>query len=405
MKLTIPVNWAEDYFDKIDFSATEEIYGKLDVDVIGGGRPSLIMPKVNKKTVAEFVDEAHRRGLKFNYLMNGTCFDNLEMSKSGQKKLRKQLDWLSGIGVDAITVSLPMVHDIIKRNYPDLATSVSIQVGINCFEKARYWEDMGADKLNISYTDINKDFKEIRLIRKKVNCKIQTIANLICRNRCPHVTLHGNFNAHGSQCNHVMKNFVFDYYFFSCTEQLLSDPVEILKSAFIRPEDIHFYEEAGVDNMKLVERSMTTDALALIVKAYTERSYDGNMMDLVHGLSKYLIYNEGGYYRKAVKYLFQPSKVNVFKVKKLMDHLSMLRGDAEFNESFNLYIDNKKLDGFMDFFYRGHCSRDCDSCSYCDKAAEKAVHYLVPEEAHRKSIDALHDTRDIMVDGQIFGIS
>ena len=49
MKLTIPVNWEDDYFDKIDFSATEEIYGKLNVGLIGGGRPALTMPEVKKK--------------------------------------------------------------------------------------------------------------------------------------------------------------------------------------------------------------------------------------------------------------------------------------------------------------------------------------------------------------------
>ena len=48
MKLTIPVNWEDDYFDKIDFSMTEEIYGKLNIGLIGGGRPALTMPEVKK---------------------------------------------------------------------------------------------------------------------------------------------------------------------------------------------------------------------------------------------------------------------------------------------------------------------------------------------------------------------
>lgn len=77
MKLNIPCNWEEDYFEKIDFSATEEIYGKLNVGLIVDGRPSLTLPEVKKEKVKKFVDEAHRRKLKFNYLMNGTCFDNL----------------------------------------------------------------------------------------------------------------------------------------------------------------------------------------------------------------------------------------------------------------------------------------------------------------------------------------
>ena len=58
---------------------------------------------------------------------------------------------------------------------------------------------------------------------------------------------------------------------------------------------------------------MTTEALALIVKAYTERSYDGNMMDLIHGLSKYIIYNKDKYYWKGLKYLLQPTKINILK--------------------------------------------------------------------------------------------
>ena len=402
MKLTIPVNWEDDYFEKIDFSQTEEIYGKLNVGLIGGGRPSLTLPEVKKGKVKEFVDEAHKRGLKFNYLMNGTCFDNLEITKTGYRDIRKTLDWLADINVDGISVSLPMVMEIIKKNYPQFSISASVQVRIDGFEKARYWQELGADKINISYVDINKDFDEIRKIKEKTTCKIQTIANLMCMNKCPMVTLHANYNAHASQKNHVNDNFSFDYYLFSCAEKLLSRPVEILKSAFIRPEDIHYYEEAGVDNIKLVERSMTTDALARIVKAYTVRSYDGNMMDLIHGLSKYIIYNKDKYYLKGLKYLLQPSKINIFKAHKLVNQLSALRNEKEFNKSFDLYIDNKKLDGFMEFFHKGHCKRDCTECNYCDKFAEKAISYLVPIEQHEKAMESLRQTKSMMIKGDLY---
>lgn len=402
MKLTIPCNWEEDYFDKIDFSETEEIYGKLNVDLIGGGRPALTMPHVAKSKVKHFVEEIHRREMKFNYLINGTCFDNMEISRKGYRQIRKQLDWLSEIKVDSITVSLPMILEIIKKYYPNFTTSVSVQVIIDCAEKAKYWEDLGADKLNISYVDLNKDFDEIRRIRKKTKCKLQTIANLKCRNRCPHVTLHGNYNAHTSQKNHAMNNFSFDYYLFSCAEQLLRNPADILKSAFIRPEDLYLYEDAGVDYIKLVERSMTSDALALIVKAYTKRTYDGNMMDLIHGISKYIIYSNNSVYAKGMKYLFQPSKINLFKVKGLMNNLRQLSQEKSFNESFDIYIDNKKLDGFMDIFAKMNCPKDCDVCSYCNDYADKAISYLIPVEKHRQIVDMLKDTKDIMVNGEVF---
>lgn len=402
MKLTIPLNWADDYFDKIDFSQTEEIYGKLSNDVIGGGRPSLTSPVIKKERVKEFVDEAHRRNLKFNYLINATCFDNLETTKKGYKQLHDLFDWLTEIKVDIITVSLPMILEIIKKNYPHFSVSASVQTRIDCAEKAKYWEDLGADKINISYVDVNKNFDEIKKIRKQTKIQLQTIANLMCVNRCANVTLHGNYNAHSSQCNHVSKGFSFDYYFFSCTEKLLSSPVEILKSAFIRPEDIHLYEELGVDNMKLVERTMTTDHLARIVKAYTERSYDGNMMDLIHGLSKYVIYNKHNLTKKVEEFILQSSFINVFKAKKIIDKLNEIRDDETFNQCFDLHIDNKKLDGFLKYFVHGNCIRDCNECDYCDKFAKIAINLLVSEDKHNEKMEELRKLKTQMLNGDLF---
>ena len=55
MKLTVPCNFEDDYWEKIDFSEVAEIYRKLSVDLIGGGRPALTMPHVsNKKVFAEW---------------------------------------------------------------------------------------------------------------------------------------------------------------------------------------------------------------------------------------------------------------------------------------------------------------------------------------------------------------
>lgn len=402
MKLVIPTNFSDDYFEKIDFSQTEEIYGKMNTDLIGGGRAAFTLPPVKEKQVVQFVNETHKRGMKFNYLLNGTCFDNLEVTKKGYREIRKQLDWISNMGVDVVTVSLPMLLEIVKKHYPNLSASVSIQVVINNLERAKYWEALGADKLNISYVDLNKDFIEIKKIRKTVKCKIQTIANLICMNRCPFVTLHANYNAHTTQNGHCSNHFGLDYYLSNCATKLLSDPAEILKSAFIRPEDIHLYEEEGVDNMKLVERSMTTDHLSTIVKAYTNREYDGNMMNLIHGFSKYIIHKTGETLLQGKKYLFQPSQVNVFKLGGLLFELMKLREKKEFNESFDLYIDNKKLDGFMDLFHNHKCPRNCDTCTYCGDFAEKAVSYLVPIEEHKVNMELFRKSKQVLINGDLF---
>ncbi|UCH15647.1 MAG: hypothetical protein JSV22_06705, partial [Bacteroidales bacterium] len=64
IKLTVPVNWEDNYFDELDFSCTEEIYGKMKIDYIGGGRPPFTMKDISRKKVESYVNEAHKRNIK-----------------------------------------------------------------------------------------------------------------------------------------------------------------------------------------------------------------------------------------------------------------------------------------------------------------------------------------------------
>jgi collagenase-like PrtC family protease len=58
------------------------------------------------------------------------------------------------------------------------------------------------------------------------------------------------------------------------------DPVELLKSPWIRPEDIPHYEAIGYDRFKITERFKRTPLLLENVRAYENRRYDGNLLDL-----------------------------------------------------------------------------------------------------------------------------
>ncbi len=399
--LTVPLNWEDNYFDELDFSNIEEVYGKMKIDFIGGGRPPFTMKDVSRRKVESFVHQAHRRNVKFNYLLNATCLDNIEISKKGYATIRSFLDWLAKINVDVITVSIPFLAEIIKKNYPQIEVSVSVQSRIDCFEKAKYWENLGADKLNISYVDLNKNFEEIRKIRQHTSCRLQTIANLMCCNRCPYVTIHGNYNAHASQKNHVLGNFCLDYYILWCSEMIFQKPVEILKSAIIRPEDLHYYEKAGLNSIKLVERGMTTPALKRIVKAYTERSYEGSLMDLFPSSDKSIFYKNKLFLSKQLGFLFRLSMINVFKMRKYFSKFN--KPDTKsFRKNFDIFIDNRKLDGFLDFFYQGKCERDCTKCNHCDEYAEKAVSLVTTDEIHKRNVQIFSDIRNGMICGDVY---
>ena len=62
---------------------------------------------------------------------------------------------------------------------------------------------------------------------------------------------------------------------------VFAEPIEFLRSPFIRPEDVHVYRELGIDIVKLADRSEPAEALARTARAYCEEKYEGNLFELI----------------------------------------------------------------------------------------------------------------------------
>ena len=131
IKFSIPHNWQSDLIKTIDLTYVSEFYGKLSVDVVGGGRSSNICLPVSRRAVAEEIKRIHSKGLKFNYLLNATCLDNKELSFFYKRDLRRLLNWLQKLSVDSITVSLPHILGVIKKSYPNFKIYVSTSFKVN----------------------------------------------------------------------------------------------------------------------------------------------------------------------------------------------------------------------------------------------------------------------------------
>ncbi|MBI5207741.1 MAG: U32 family peptidase [Candidatus Firestonebacteria bacterium] len=401
-KFAMPLNWQRDYFDKINFNQVYEVYGKLREDFPGGGKSSMAQAEPSKRLVKETVENAHRRNLQFNYLINSTCISNLELTRKGYKNIRILLDWLSEIGVDKVTLGIPFLVEMVKKHYPDFKVGISTQAGVNTLEKVQYWENIGADSITLSHVEVNRDFKEIKRITENSICDFQLIVNMICKRRCPFVTLHGNFNAHSSQTFTKMNRYNMDYYFLSCLARNFSDPLSIIKANWIRPEDLHIYESLGIKKFKIAERGLTTDALALIIDAYTNKSYDGNMMDLVPTMSKY-IFMEKQHFSKSVKELFRLSFVNIFKLKDILKRWGELKKSDNYSQFLGIYIDNKKLDGVINTFKEKDCLNiSCRDCNYCEKLAKENVKILGSERQYNLDMDNLNCMLNKLVAGEYF---
>jgi collagenase-like PrtC family protease len=114
---------------------------------------------------------------------------------------------------------------------------------------------------------------------------------------------------------------------------------------WIRPEDLKYYVDAGIFHFKIQGRqNILQGDIIKTLKHYFSEDYDGNLFDLIT--------------------LFAPYN------------------------SFQPYMDNKKLDGFIKTFYikPDFCKDMCDSCGYCESYARKCMETNHVEELNAKAL-------------------
>ncbi len=390
MKLVVPTNWRNDLLEKLDKGKIDVIYGKLDRDFVGGGRPSCNFLEVSRRRAKEHVDEIHKNGLRFYYLLNASCLGNREFTRGGQKEIYKLLDWLSDIKVDGVVITMPYLLQLIKKQYPHFEISVSCFAQINSVEKAKYWEDLGASVITLSHIELIRDFRLLKKIRENVGAKLQLIVNDNCIQDCPLFSYHNNLVSHGSQAASRPSLFIIDYCRFACRYRMIAKPENFIKATWIRPEDVRIYEDAGIDRFKLVGRTMTSESIALIAKAYSEGSYEGNLCDLFTNPSKTLWLKKPNYLHR-LKYFFHPFTINIIKLIKRQKLL----------KDIEVVIDNKQLDGFISHFLKEDCrDKSCAKCGYCRRIADSII--KIDPEYQKKMIQDYGYFINEVISGGIF---
>ncbi len=363
MKLTIPFNGQEDLIPQLtSYSEVFEVYGKLTSDFVGGGKHSFQTPSITKRKLAYNVKIAHKQGLEFNYLLNSSCLNNAELTIKGQRKIAQLMDWLVSMGIDSVTIAVPYLLELIKKRYPSLKVYVSVLAGVNSFRKAKYWENIGANRIALLNVDVNRNFPLLVQIRNNVDCELSLILNSNCLYECPMHAYHGITASHASQSGHISKGFVIDYCRIVCRYRQIIEPVNFIKSSWIRPEDVARYEKIGINCFKIIDRGMNTKTILSIVEAYTKRDYSGNLLDLFPDPTKSINSGWRNLYPK-IRYFLRPGIVNIFRLRKFADLLPN-----------PFHIDNKELNGFIDNIITKECYRTlCKDCGYCEEVAAKVV--------------------------------
>ncbi len=420
MELSVPTNWDDDLLDSLQGFPVGDLYGQPDDSPTGGGRPRYLQDRVGKKRVAAHLRKIRDSGWGFTALLNAPCLDNREYQSSFRRSLMDWVGWMRGAGATGVTVTVPLLAEAIKQRYPDLRVKVSVIAHVGTVPRAQAWRALGVDEIAVDF-NANRDLRRLEALRGAVDCDLSLLVNDLCLLDCPFRHYHYNLVGHASQADHPTDGFVVDYCFLRCHRRKVQQPFELLRSPWIRPEDLGAYEAIGYRRFKLAGRTKSTPAILRMVRAYASRGYQGNLLDLLEGTSR------------------DTSTVSFSALRALMDVAPSLLGKglaalgrvpagtptpgpahfatllarlpsraredllAAYVELMRMseavVIDNQQLDGFLEGFAARRCGEDCGSCDHCERYAARSI------TVDRARVDAIAERLDRVLRGVISGSS
>lgn len=373
MKLSVAANWDLELLEGLgEIPEVTSIYAKLPFDVVGGGRAGVVIPSVDWDFAASYINTARQQGLSFCYLINAPCLGNLEQTEEGQKQILSLIGQLVDMGVDSVSIANLAVVALVRRNFPNLAIRGSVLSWPTNLSRLKYQKSLGVDPLIIPYSEFNRDFNMLPKIRSGLSCDMQLFVNVSCIYNCSYLGEHANSVGHASQLslNNQRPNAFLDFYLWQCTRRRLLHPELLLMSRWIRPEDLQQYEAMGFDEFKIIDRSRSTAWLLRATRAYADRNYDGNLLDI---LSLEMLGDPAGFHSDIEDQI--PERMRHYKTKEryLMSRMLKLRRRLL---ALDIYIDNAELSDFLDGFRKINCAETyCENCRYCHKYAERAVRF------------------------------
>lgn len=346
MYLNVPTNWDDKIIDKIQEInennsykyKINQVYGST-LTSIGSGR--FETPELPDDVIVQHIEKLKQLGLKFNFLINSPSLGGLEHDLRYRQEILNTIAWISNLGADIITVSIPFLGELINKHYPHMKVKMSTMLDVRTIQNIKLLERLGPCVYSVTLSRfINRDFKLLKEIINTAPYEVELLANSLCLHNCPYQMYHSDLVCWQARTEKGWEEPFADYRALACDDIRLRDKSEVIKSPWIRPEDLKVYEDLGIQTIKIAGRTFPTNWIMIIIEAYASGSFDGNLWDLIIP--------------------FLP-----------------------------IYVNNKSLDGFLDYFIKKDFSCDvcCGKCDYCDKIADKHVVYKEDTELYLKDLE------------------
>jgi collagenase-like PrtC family protease len=218
----------------------------------------------------------------------------------------------------------------VGRRFPHVEICASVLGDIDSIDKAIIYKKAGADVITPD-VNINRNLRLLKKIREKTGLELKLMVNEGCLFKCPFRKFHFNYISHKSRNPGTDGTKGEDNVFsLNCIQVTKNDPAQLLKSGWIRPEDLGRYGEISTF-FKLVGRTSSKSMICRSLKAYMQQAWDGDLLELMAGN----LYSCG---------------------------MSCL-----------MHLDNRSLDAVGFFEKVTTCDRECIDCDFCEQLADKLI--------------------------------
>ncbi|WP_319585960.1 U32 family peptidase [uncultured Desulfobulbus sp.] len=351
---TVPTTFTPEFIDQLGDLNREfadsggqvaEIYGSFQEGVFNSARPAKYLPAVSREQFQRHVVQAREKGIPFNYLFNAPSYSNLEYTHEGRAELAALLQFLVDAGVASVTVAIPYLVEIISSTFPQLEVVTSTIGYVGAVAGINQYHEAGAARVVLD-VEVNRDFQFLRTAGAESQVPLEIIVNPVCISQCHFKYNHNCVASLGSQSflrggAGIPYN---QYYLNWCFLQKLRKEGEFLKSPWVRPEDLHFWEEVGISYFKIAGRGLPGSEILRLCRSYLAREFSGNLLDLL-GWPHWLAFRDNG--------------------------------DGTRLPALDVILDNKALEGFLEFFARKmpQCRLGCQQCGHCLAWSRKALQF------------------------------
>lgn len=355
--LTLPTSFTDDFISGLaglnhrfanSSARIFELYGSFQHGSFCSARPAKYLPLINRADFKKHVQLALNNHIRFNYLLNAPSYANFEYTHEGRRELEELLHFLCDCGVASVTVTAPYLIDIVRNRFPQLEVVVSTIGYVGAQRGITQFEEIGANRIVLD-VEVNRDFRFLRHVIPKTKVDLEIVVNPVCLYQCHFKFNHYCTAGFGGHTHKGGCGYPYNQYYLNwCFLKKLETPGEFMRSPWVRPEDLHLYENIGLHHFKIAGRGLASEELLRRAQFYLQGEFKGNLLALLG-----------------------------------WPHWLQFRKNAEgvLLDPLDITLDNEKLDGFLDFFHdtKPDCRMGCEGCGHCDKWAAKHIKANDPE--------------------------